>query len=146
MQSPHTLGHRSVLVSYGSRSKNLWRTLVRIPSVPLLHNTYIQLAKCSWSHAHRLHISHLLWNGEVRDHDAHKRDRTLPSLFSYTTQLYDIPRYNCKLKPPTPTNLYPHPISEVLNMTKEIVLQTIKRTNRSGPHLLKYLKTNFPDI
>ena len=31
-------------------------------------------------------------------------------------------------------------------MTKEIVLQTINNANRSGPHLLKYLKTNFPDI
>lgn len=31
-------------------------------------------------------------------------------------------------------------------MTKEIILQTINNANRSGPHLLKYLKTNFPDI
>ena len=31
-------------------------------------------------------------------------------------------------------------------MTKEIVLQTINNANRSGPHLLKYLKTNLPNI
>lgn len=31
-------------------------------------------------------------------------------------------------------------------MTKEIILQTIKDANKSGTHLLKFLKNNCPDV